>query len=100
MVHRPFRQFLSTLSRSQYTVFHGLVNLTSLVNDFASTPPIPLPLRGRLTPTPTSLPSVSLDSTPPPLFPNTDPASTGSTSSEAFASPSRVSSLVTPPKCM
>ena len=29
VVHRPFRQFRSTTSRSQYTVFHGLVIRTS-----------------------------------------------------------------------
>jgi len=30
VLHLPFRQFRSTTSLSQYTVFHGLVSLTSL----------------------------------------------------------------------
>jgi hypothetical protein len=31
VLHLPLRQFRSTTSLSQYTVFHGRVNLTSLV---------------------------------------------------------------------
>ena len=107
VTHLPFRQFRSTLSRSQYTVFQGLVSLIS--REISDLVPLTFPLlarrRGLL---PLASPSESLTSTlnrltslindPFGLLPwgfKSPPTSSARIfASFAIASPTKVSSLV------